>query len=342
MKVAKLFAPDDIRILDIPVPKPSSHEALIKTKCSGICSGDVMPWYIANKAPLVLGHEVSGEIAEVGKDVKDFKVGDRVFVHHHAPCLNCLYCLRGDYVHCKTWRQSKIIPGGISEYVLIPQVNLEHDTLILPDSVSFEDGALVEPTACVVKSLKRSRAKKGDTLLVIGLGVMGLMHILLAREFGFDKVIGIDFVQYRRQKAVEFGANAVIAPEDCDVKRAIYELTNGKMAEIVVVCPNSLQAMKEAFDYVSAGGCIVFFTPAKPDEVLSFCPNDIYFKDITITTSYSCGPDDTKRALGFIAKGIISASKLVSHRFRIEDTPQAYKLTAQATNSLKCMIVFED
>jgi L-iditol 2-dehydrogenase len=156
MKVAKLYSFNDIRIEDMPVPKIGHGDALMKTKASGICSGDVMPWYIEKKAPLVLGHEPAGEIVELGNKVKSFKVGDKVFTHHHAPCLTCRYCRRGDYVQCETWKNTKIIPGGISEYILIPEINLNNDTLKLPEHVSFEDGTLVEPTACVVKGLKRA------------------------------------------------------------------------------------------------------------------------------------------------------------------------------------------
>src|SRR4030042_2529306 len=156
MKVARLYSFHDIRIEDMPVPEIGPGDALLKTRASGICSGDVMPWYIENKAPLVFGHEPSGEIVEVGKNVKSFTPGDRVFVHHHAPCLTCRYCRRGDHVQCETWKNTKIIPGGISEYILIPEINLKNDTLKLPEDVSFEDGTLVEPTACVLKGLKRA------------------------------------------------------------------------------------------------------------------------------------------------------------------------------------------
>src|SRR3990170_8012838 len=232
MKVAKLYSFNDIRIEDLPVPEIGPGDALIKTKASGICSGDVMPWYIEKKAPLVLGHEPAGEIVELGSSLvrhpSSFSVGDRVFTHHHAPCLACRNCRRGDHVQCETWKNTKIVPGGISEYILIPEINLKNDTLKLPDNVSFEDGTLVEPTACVLKGLKRAEfgfqnpslippllrgdnegveeglspsldgnssycfpslegrgVGEGDvflsdrTVLVIGLGVMGQLHVLV-------------------------------------------------------------------------------------------------------------------------------------------------------------------
>lgn len=370
MKVAKLYSFNDIRIEDIPVPEIGPHDALIKTKACGICSGDVMPWYIEKKAPLVLGHEPAGEIVELGSELSAmshqpsaFRIGDRVFVHHHAPCMNtsaCKYCGRGDYVHCQTWRKTNIIPGGVSEYILIPGTNLKHDTLRLPDSMSFEDGTLVEPAACVVKSLKRAQIKKGDTLLVIGLGLMGQIHVLLAREFGAGKIIGVDMVPFRMNKALEFGADKVIetpppGKEELSINippldkgglrggsliEHLRDLTGGHMADIVVVCPNSVEAMTEGIKAAAPGGTVVLFTPAKPEETLNIDPNYLYFNDISLVTSYSCGPGDTKEALSLIDTGAVAAEKLITHRFPIDETEKAYRLTAEAKDSLKCVILF--
>jgi L-iditol 2-dehydrogenase len=348
MKVAKLYSFNDIRIEDIPVPQIGSRDALIKTKACGICSGDAMPWYIEKKAPIVLGHEPVGEIVELGNELMRIgesgnrRVGDRVFVHHHAPCLNsksCKYCRRGDYVQCDTWRNTKIIPGGISEYILIPEINLRNDTLKLSDDMSYEDGILIEPTACVVKSLKRASVKKGDTILIIGLGVMGQMHVLLAREFGAEKIIGADMIPFRLNKALEFGADHVIDVSKENLIDNLIDITDGFMANIVIVGPNSSEVMKQGIKAVAPGGTVVFFTPAKPNEMLTIDPNYIYFRDIDIVTSYSCGPDDTKEALNFINKGLVTADKLVTHRFAIDETEKAYRITVEAKESLKCVIV---
>ncbi|MCL5062858.1 MAG: alcohol dehydrogenase catalytic domain-containing protein [Nitrospirae bacterium] len=345
MKVAKLYSFNDIRIEDIPVPQIGPRNALIKTRACGICSGDAMPWYIEKKAPLVLGHEPVGEIVELGSLLHhsitpSLSVGDRVFVHHHAPCMNCRYCMRGDYVQCETWRNTKIIPGGISEYILIPEINLKNDTLMLPDDMSYEDGTLIEPTACVVKSLKRASIKKGDTILIIGLGVMGQMNVLLAREFGAEKIIGADMIPFRLNKALEFGADHVIDVSKENMIEGIKKFTNGFMADIVIVSPNSADAMKQGIEAASRGGTVILFTPAKPHEMLTIDPNHLYFRDINIVTSYSCGPDDTKAALNFINKGIVTANKLVTHRFSIDEAERAYRLTVEARDSLKCLINF--
>lgn len=341
MKVARLYSFTDIRIEEMPVPPVGPGDALLKTAACGICSGDVMPWYIEKKAPVVIGHEPAGTIVDIGSDVaRLFGKGDRVFVHHHAPCMSCLCCERGDHVQCDTWRKTSLFPGGIAEYVLIPETNLRNDTLLLPPGVSFEDGTLVEPLACVVKSLRRARIRKGDTVLVIGLGVMGQMHILLCREFGAGRVIGADLIHYRLEKALRFGADEVINVSQQELAEGVGTLTNGAMADIVIVGPNSADVMSQGISSVARGGTVVLFTPARPGELLQIDPNDLYFRDVSIITSYSCGPDDTAQALQFIEKGVVTAEKLVTHRFPIGETEKAYRLTAEAGASLKSLIVF--
>jgi L-iditol 2-dehydrogenase len=341
LKAAKLYSFNDIRIEEMPIPAVGPGEALLKTKACGICSGDVMPWYIEKKAPLVPGHEPSGEIVETGKGVTSVRIGDRVFVHHHAPCFDCRWCRRGDYVQCATWRSTRILPGGISEYILIPRTNLEHDTLTLSDSLSYEDGTLVEPVACVVKAFRRVRMKQGDTVVVIGLGVMGLIHVLLAIRYGAGRVIAADMVQYRLRKAKEFGASDLIDVAARPLADEVRSLTDGAMADIVVVGPNSADAMQQGMSIAGRGGSVIFFTPAKPGESLQIAPNDLYFRDITIVTSYSCGPPDTADALELIEQGTVTAARLVTHRFPLQETAAAFELTAAAGNSLKSVIEFD-
>jgi L-iditol 2-dehydrogenase len=351
MKIAKLYNFNDIRIEVIPVPETGPGDALIKTKACGICSGDVMKWYIEKKAPLVLGHEPAGEIVEIGSSLvtrhSSLSVGDRVFTHHHAPCMTCKYCKRGDHVQCKTWKKTNIIPGGISEYILIPEINLKNDTLKLPEKLSFEDGTLIEPTACVLKGLKRAGFRSmtsfliSPSVLVIGLGVMGQLNILVAKRFGAGRIIGADMVQYRLEKAKEFGADDVIDVSKENLVDSVKKITNNEMCDLVVVCPNSAEAMHDGISAAGAGGTVLLFTPAKPGEKLTIDPNHLYFKDINIITSYSCGPVETREALSLIEEGVISAEKVVTHRFPIEKTAEAFRLVAEAKDSLKVVITFE-
>lgn len=336
MKAAVLFSYTDIRIKEMPVPEIGPGEALVKMRACGICSGDVMPWYIEKKAPLVLGHEPAGEIVQVGEGVTAFKPGDRVFMHHHAPCMACPRCRKGDYVQCDTWRRTKIVPGGLAEYVRVPAENLMHDTLKLPDNVSFEGGTLVEPLACVVKGMRRMGTVKGETALVIGLGVMGMLFISLLKHAGM-RVIAADMVGYRCEMAREFGADEVIEGGEGLLDR-VAGLTGGEGTYRVVIGPSSIRAMEQGIPCAAPGGTVLFFTPAPPGELLTFDQNAIYFKDVNFVQSYSCGPDDTREALSLISTGVIPVDKIITHRFPLDQAEEAFRLTSKAGESLKAIV----
>ena len=340
MKVARLYDSSDIRFEEEPIPQAGLGEILVKTKACGICSGDIMGWYMKKKAPLVFGHEPAGEIVAIGPGVDNFRVGDRVFVHHHAPCLACRACERGEFVQCPTWRASHIIPGGMAEYFLVPKENVSGDTLHLPPALSFVDGSLVEPTACAVKSLRRSGMHPGDCVLIIGLGIMGQLHIALARHAGAGTLIGTDFVPYRRAKALELGADLVLDPAQGSLEGAMNAHTNGHMAEVVIVGPGSIEAMELGIRCAARGGTVVLFTASPPEASLSVFPHHLYFNEIRLVPSYSCGPNDTREALRLIATGVISAEKFITHRFPFAALHDAYSNAAQAQESLKTVIEF--
>lgn len=341
MKVARLYDFGDIRIEEMDIPEVEDDEMLIKVKACGICSSDTMDWYVRKKAPVVIGHELSGVVLKVGKSVDKFKPGDKVFVHHHAPCMECRYCKRGNYVMCETWKRSKIIPGGIAEYVKVPDVNLRNDTLKLPDDVSFEDGALIEPVACSVKAFKRSGIKVGDFVVVLGLGFMGQVNVKLAKFYGAEIVIGVDKVKYRLDKAIENGADFVVNFVDEDVFEKISQITGKYMSDIVIVGPGTIEAINMGLKLAARGGKLVLFTPTPDSAKIEIKPYDIYFNEISIIPSYSAGPDDTQEALRLITEGVIKAKDFVTHRFKIENTLDAFMLTASAGESLKCMIIFD-
>ncbi|AEP11859.1 MULTISPECIES: alcohol dehydrogenase catalytic domain-containing protein [Chloracidobacterium] len=339
MKVARVYDFDDIRIEHMPRPSVGPRELLVQVKASGICSGDVTPWYIKRKAGKVLGHEPAGIVAEVGAEVTGFRVGDPVFAHHHAPCFNCKFCEKGEYVQCATWKASHIVPGAIAEYFLVPEVNLR-DTLRLPEGMSFEDGALVEPAACSVKAIRKARLHPRDTVLIIGLGIMGQMNVLLARQAGVERIIGADLVDWRCAKALEFGADAVINPAREDLVERLGELTAGAMADVVIVGPGSVPVMELGIRCAGKGGTVVFFMGSSPGERLTVEPFHLYFNEIDLVMSYSCGPDDTRAALQYIAEGVLTAEKLVTHRYTLEDTGLGFRKMAEAQDVLKAQIIF--
>ncbi len=343
MKVARLYDATDIRFEDAPIPPVGPGEALVKTRTCGICSGDVMGWYMKKKAPLVFGHEPAGEIVEIGAGVEDVQPGDRVFVHHHAPCFACRVCQRGEFVQCPTWRATKIIPGGMAEYFVVPKENVSGDTLRLPDTMSFAAGSLVEPTACAVKSLRRSGFQAGDSVLVIGLGIMGQLHVALAKHAGARTIIGTDFVPYRCTKARELGADLALNPHKVEagtIEDALREYTQGEMAEVVIVGPGSIEAMQLGLRCAAKGGTVVLFTASKPEDRLTLSPHDLYFNEVRLIPSYSCGPNDTREALRLVQAGVITAEQFITHRFPFAQLHTAYRTAAEARDSLKTIIEF--
>ena len=338
MKVARLYDFGDIRIEDDTRPEIGPDEVLVRARACGICSGDIMPWYIRRKAPLVLGHEPVGIVEEAGAAVREFRAGDRVFVHHHAPCFECACCRRGEYVQCPTWRATKITPGGMAEYFAVSASNLR-DTLKLPDSVADADGVLVEPAACVVKSLKRSGLKSGETILIIGLGIMGMLHVKLARHMGAGVIIGADLFERRAERATAIGADAGLVVSGDNLVEQVRDATKGAMADVVIVGPGTTRSITTGIACAGKGATVVQFTATPPGEDLEVKPHDLYFNETRLVPSYSCGPEDTREALALVERGVINAAELVTHRFPLDRIGDAYAM-AQKPESLKVIVTF--
>jgi L-iditol 2-dehydrogenase len=341
MRVAQLYTAKDIRIEEVPTPEIGPHDILVQMKACGICTGDILPWYIEKKAPLVLGHEPAGVVSRVGKEVTKWKVGDRVFAHHHTPCMTCRACEEKRWCICPTWKETSLDPGGMAEYVRVTEPNVSLDTLKLPDSFSFEDGVLIEPTACSVQVAERGNITPNTTVAVIGLGVMGMLNLICAKLWGAKKVIGIDCVPWRLEKALEFGADEVINFKETPAPKRLSDITGGHKADLVVVGPGTQAAMDSAMQMVAKGGLVMFFTPTPPDEHWKVSPYQMYLEDITITTSYSCGPNQTRLAMSLIEDGKIPVNKLITHRFPLSETNKAYELMTKAENSLKAVVLFD-
>jgi L-iditol 2-dehydrogenase len=339
MRLARIYDFGDVRIETSPVPAIGPGDALVKMAACGICTSDTLPWYIRRKAPIVLGHEPAGTIVAVGADVEGFTPGDRIFTHHHAPCMVCRRCQRGHYSTCPTWKGSSLDPGGMAEYVRIPSLNLHTDTLHLPDTMSFEDGVLIEPTACCVQALRRrARMKHGDRVLIIGMGVMGQMLSLVARHYGARTIIAADRIPYRLKKAEALGADLAVDVTRTNLAEAVADATDSEMADLVVVGPGSIPAIESGLQCLGIGGTLLLFTPTQEGESLTISPYDLYFKDQSIVTSYSCGPSDTREAVDIVALGAVSAEKLVTHRFPLDEAGLGFDIVAAAGDSVKTII----
>jgi L-iditol 2-dehydrogenase len=339
MRVAMYYNNKDIRIEDIPKPKISPDELLVKTMACGICGSDVMEWYRIKKAPRVLGHEMTGKIVEVGDNIniKDFQIGNKVFVSHHVPCMECRYCLEGNHTVCETLHSTNFDPGGFSEYIRIPKINVELGTFKLPDEMSFEDGTFIEPLGCVIRGQRRANIKKDHTLLVLGSGISGLLHVQLAHVLGVKKVIATDIDEHRMNAAKKFGADEVINAKE-DVQNRVKEINEGRLADRVIVCTGAVPAIKQALGSVDKGGTILYFAPANPDVAFPFPFNEFWMKQVILTTTYAAAPADIKEAIELIRSRKVNVHDMITHRLSLSEIAKGFQLVADAKESIKVIV----
>jgi len=338
MRVAVYYNNHDVRLEERPLPKIGRGELLIRVEASGICGSDVMEWYRIKKAPLILGHEVAGEVVEVGEGVEGYKVGDRVAVSHHVPCNTCYYCLKGHHTVCDTLRKSNFDPGGFAEFVRLPALNVERGTFLLPKGVSFEDATFIEPLACVLRGQRKAGIKAGQSVLVIGSGISGLLHVQLACALGAGLVVATDISNYRMEAARRFGANLTIDAKDYSPSH-LREVNNGHLADLVIVCTTATEAFTQALQSVERDGTVLFFAPTEKGVTIPLSVNDLFWRnDITLTTSYAGSPADFIMALELIRLQRVNVHDMITHRLGLAQTGKGFDLVLNGRDCIKVII----
>lgn len=329
MKAVLVRSFDDVAVVDMERPVAGPGEVVVAMKAVGICGSDTTPWYVASKAPVVLGHEPSGVVAEVGALVRTFRPGDRVVVHHHAACGTCRFCRAGEDVMCPEWKKTRLHPGGLAEYVRVEAAAVTADTLRLPDSLSFEDGALVEPLACAVKAVRRAEVVAGDSVAVIGLGANGILLGLVAKAARSGPLTGCDPDPARRAHALRLGFDRVAAPGD-----ALGE------NDAILVLPTAEEAVRSALASAAPAGRVVFYSPIEPGKVWRLEPHTAYLRDLSLLFSYSCGAADMKEALALLERGAVRAKGIVTNRVPLARAAEAFALARQGGDVLKVVVTF--
>ena len=338
MRAAVYYNNKDIRIEELPKPKIGKREILVKIIASGVCGSDVMEWYRIKKVPRVLGHEIAGEILEIGGEVDQYRVGQRVFVSHHVPCNECRYCRAGYHTVCATLRSTNFDPGGFAQFVRVPETNMRDGVFILPDEVSFEEGTFVEPLGCVVRGQRFAGVKRGDTVLVLGSGISGLMHIHLAKIKGAAQVIATDISDYRLEAAKRFGAHVTIHAKD-DVPSLVRRANDNRQADVVIVCTAALPAFEQAFQSVDCAGTVLLFAPTAPEVRVPLPLYDVYFKSVKIVFSYAAVSEDIIEAIELLRSKTFNAQDMITHRFGLSETQKGFDLVARADSSIKVLIL---
>jgi L-iditol 2-dehydrogenase len=337
MKVAMYYNNNDVRIEEMPVPLISDNELLVKVKASGICGSDVMEWYRIKKAPRILGHEITGDIVEIGKNVRKYKIGDRVFVSHHVPCYTCKFCLNNQQTLCRTLHSTNFYPGGFAEYLRIPEINVDRGVFVLPKEISYAEGVFIEPLACVVRGLKTAKMKPEQTILIIGSGISGLLQIKLVKTWKARKIIATDIEEYRLNAAKKFGADIVINAKD-DVPELVKKHNDGKLADLVIICTGAVSAIKQALKSVESGGTILFFAPAEPNVDIAFPLFDLWNMQITMVSTYAGSPEDINTAIDLIKSKKVNVVDMISHILPLSEAAKGFQLVAQAKDSMKVIL----
>lgn len=337
MRVAMYYNNRDVRLEEMPTPCLGYGELLVKVLASGICGSDVMEWYRIKKAPRVLGHEIAGEVVKVEEGVGNFKKGDRVFVSHHVPCNTCPYCLNGYHTLCDTLRNTNFDPGGFSEYVRVPKMNVDRGTFILPEEISFEEGVFIEPLACVLRGQRFARFKPGQSLLVIGSGISGVLHIALARLTGAGRIIASDIHPFRLNSAKRFGADEALYADEVNPKN-IREINHGRLPDLAIVCAGSLSAFQQALRSVDRGGTVLCFGLLPPGVDLSFPFFDFWNDGITLLSTYGGAPVDILQAIELIRTHRLPLKEMITHRLPLSEVGLGFKLVEEAKESIKVII----
>jgi len=333
MKAAYWYNNNDIRIEEIPTPTPKHNEMLVRVMSCGICGSDIVEWYRLPRAPLIQGHEVGAQVVAVGKSVKKYKTGDRVFIAPKVPCMKCYYCQNGHYPQCSDVKER--LPGGFAEYILVPEILIENGTYLLPENMTYDQSTFIEPLACVVRAQRLAGVKKGQTVLVIGCGMSGLLHVKLASTKGC-KIIAADINPTKLDLALRMGADIAIHAAD-DVAGRLIE-TTGKKADVVFLCASADPAVQQAWPCVDKGGVIVLFAVPAPDKKVVVPINDFWMKEITILTSYYCGPPDIIEAMKFIEWHAVTVDDLITHKLPLNDIVKGFQLVTDGRESIKVII----
>lgn len=337
MYVAMYYHNRDVRLEEMPLPQIGPGELLVKVMACGICGSDIMEWYRIKRAPLVLGHEATGEIVKLGEGVSSYKVGDRVFVSHHVPCNTCRYCLSGNHTVCETLQTTNYYPGGFAQYIRVPAINVDRGVFLLPQEVSFAEGTFIEPLACVLRAQRMIQLEPAQSVIILGAGISGLLHLLSAKALGVQRIIVTDINEYRLKVVEELGASAVIPAKE-EVANRLREVNENRLADQVIVCTSALSAFQQALECVDRAGTILCFAPTEPGVKLPIPINDFWRQSIKIIHSYGNSPQDALEARELIRQRTIPVHKLISHRLSLAETGLGFQLVARAKECIKVII----
>jgi len=340
MKAAFVKDESIISVDNIEKPLLGKGDILVKMESCGICGSDLEKVFGKYGQPSTrLGHEPAGVISEIGSQVSNFKVGDRVFTHHHVPCYSCHFCIHGNETMCPKYYETNLSPCGLSEEYQVPEWNVVHGGVLkIPDLMSFDEAAMIEPLACCVRAWHKFSYKKGDSVAILGVGPTGMMHVMLAKDKGLDKIFCLDVIDFRLEFAKKFHVTQTINSNDSSRNEKILNGTENQGVDIAVIATGSLKALDDAFNLVRKGGTVILFGVPTKGDTINIDMSKVYSKEITLTTSYAASDYDTKEALELIESLRINVKSLITHKYTILETQKAFDHAHNGSDSMKIII----
>ncbi|MFN3654683.1 MAG: zinc-dependent dehydrogenase [Candidatus Nitrosotenuis sp.] len=338
MKTAFVKGPASVEVQETTKPVLGPGDILVRMQSCGICGSDVEKVFGKYGQPSMrLGHEPAGVIVEVGSAVTDFKVGDRVFTHHHVPCYSCHYCKHGNETMCPKYYETNLSPCGLSEEYIVPQWNVEHGGVLkIPDALSFDEAAMIEPLACCVRAWSKFSYQRGDTTAVFGAGPTGMMHVMLANANEFSKVFCFDVNDFRLDFAKKFGA-VPLKSEPHSIQKVLAD-TQDRGVDVSIIATGNLKAISDAISITRKGGVIMLFGVPSKGATMDIDMSVIYSKELTLVPSYAASDQDTKRALELISTGKVDVKRLITHRYALGDSQKAFEHAHTGQNAMKIII----
>jgi L-iditol 2-dehydrogenase len=331
VRVAVYHGGGRIALEERPDPVAGPGELVVRVRACGLCGSDLMTWYQDPRAPVVLGHEPAGEVVEAGPGAP-VAVGERVFVHHHVPCMVCELCRSGRDTLCAGFRRTRIDPGGLAELVRVPAENARLDVLPLPDGMSDAVATLIEPLGCVMRGQRLAGLAPGHRVAVVGAGAMGLLEIAAARAAGAAAVVAVEPRADRRALAEAAGAVALADPEPGAVAEAL-----GAPADRVFVCTSKHEAIAASLHLAGPAAHVQLFAPPAPGDLVPVDLGAVFWREVSVGSTYSAGPLDTRDALALLASGAVDPGPILSHRVPLAEVEEAFRL-ARSGEAVKVVV----
>jgi L-iditol 2-dehydrogenase len=345
MLAAVYYGPNDLRVVTHPVPEIARDEVLLKVISTGICATDIRILHGAHRmyAPGTIripGHEVVGDIIQVGGEVKGIEARQRVFVAPNMGCGHCRECISGNNNRCTQYDAFGItIDGSFAEYMRVPaQAILQGNLIPIAEDVDTAAAALIEPFACILRGQDVLHIRPGETVLVVGAGPIGIMHAMLARLRGAGRVIVSELNPERASQATNFNVDRVVNPEKEDLKAVLADETDGQGADVVIIAAPSYKAQEAAMELAALGGRINFFGGLPTDHsTIQLDSNLVHYKELVVTGTTACSTDDCRRAAAIVNAGRIDLGKVISARLPLRNALDAFKSVEDA-KSLKVIM----